>query len=502
MNFDFWIYFLAVIVTSCTLAVVYGFFKKLNLIIFGPVVAVISLLIAPVTFAVGTNMAKADLTNYNEWWNGLEKKAWVDVTNCTRDGSCKHTYNCDSYQVPVTKTRTVTDSKGKTTTETYVEFETRWHSCPYVTKEFSYFVSDTMGKTYSFGSNLFPDNPREHRWENRGRALPRVASGVPANWTAAKARIDSGNPGGTTARHTYTNYVLAAQETVYRKYSSHIDDYLKDGYLPKPSSKLSSSPYFANKVYFVGGPNVPEAGWQEALQRFNGKLGGERQGDLHVVIVNADKVLDGNAYNNALEAYWQDKALGKDTLSKNGVVLILGVSGSTLKWSNGFTGMPEGNEAILQAFRGFTFPSVTPEAVFASDSSLSTTLMTSPGFKRVEMKNYKYLEDSIKPSGWAHFWMSFVTFALGTIVGGIFLAYLLSEYGSRSSRFNTTFYGKGDDSSSEKTNKRPNLRTVSRSPYSSVRRSLKTRGKTISLHNSVRTVNRRKTIKKNNGGFD
>lgn len=422
MNFDFGVYLLAITITGALVAAGLKIFGVFTLKALAPILAASTLVFAPVTFTVGTNVAKADLTNYNEWWNGKEKKAWVEITTCTPDGPCVHEYDCDPYQVPVTKTRSVSDGKGGTTTETYVDWETRWHECPYVSQEYSYYVSDTMDETYSFGSHLFPADPQTHLWRASHRSLPSVAAGVPDAWAAAKARIDGGKPEGTTKRHTYKNYVLAAQETVYRKYSDAIGQYLKDDLLPKLSSALTASPYFADKVYFVGSPQVERAAWQSEIQKFNGDFGGERQGDLHLVIVNAERVPDGDSYNNALEAYWQDKALGKDTLSKNGVVLIVGVQGNQVKWTNGFTGMPEGNEAVLQAFRSFTFSSLTPQEVFSQASPLRETLMVTPGYKRVEMKNYVYLEDSIKPGAGAHALMTLITVLITLAAGAGFVA--------------------------------------------------------------------------------
>lgn len=425
MNFDASVYLLTFTAFALLACGALKLFRAFTFKLLAPVLAAAGLLVMPLTFTAGTSMAKADLTNYNEWWSGTEMRAWMDTITCTKDGPCIHEYDCDPYQVPVTKTRTVTDSKGNSKTETYVEYETRWHECPYVSHEYSYYVSDTMKETYSYGSHLFPADAEKHRWGHSFKALPAVASGVPTAWSAAKARIEAGTPGGTTKRHTYKNYVLAAQETVYRKYSDAIDGYLKEDLLPKPSSVLTAQPYFADKVYLVGDPAVAKADWQEEIQRFNGVFGGEKQGDLHLVIVNADRVPDGNSYNNALEAFWQDKRLGKDTLSKNGVVLLMGVSSTGVKWVNGFTGMPEGNEAILQAMRSFSFSSVTPQAVFSKTSPLYETLMVTPGFQRVEMKNYEYLEDSIKPTTGAHVGMAVVSIVLSAILGSGFVYFML-----------------------------------------------------------------------------
>lgn len=51
----------------------------------------------------------------------------------------------------------------------------------------------------------------------RTRVRPDAA---PAQWAAAKARIDAGTPGPATSVHTYDNWILASQQTVLTRYSA------------------------------------------------------------------------------------------------------------------------------------------------------------------------------------------------------------------------------------------------------------------------------------------
>lgn len=60
---------------------------------------VITLFVCPATAAVGTQMAVSANSTFNEYWNGWEESTPVSLVECTRDGSCRHDYNCDPYVV-------------------------------------------------------------------------------------------------------------------------------------------------------------------------------------------------------------------------------------------------------------------------------------------------------------------------------------------------------------------------------------------------------------------
>lgn len=375
-----------------------------------------SLVVIPTTTFLGAKIAKANATTYHEYWSGLEKTAHAKTIVCTKDGPCVHEYDCDPYTVMVTKTRqvpyttteTYTNANGQVSTrtvtkyrtETYQEPETRYHACPYVKTEHTFTVTDTLGETYTLGSHWFPKSAADQRWTGSGyerRSLPNVPEGEPRAWVEAKARIDSGNPGGTTQRHDYKNYILASSEDIYEKFSSSIGDYRKAGLMPKVQTEVYDE-YRSDKVYFVGSVPSDSKAWQEEVQRLNGHLGGERQGDLHVVVVTADEVTDPDNYAQALEAYWQSEELGRDTLSKNGIGLVLKLdSAGAVEWARGFTGMPMGNEALVQAFTNLAGAEATPEALFARTGAVGSLLLEEgAGYVRVEMKNYEYLYDSVE----------------------------------------------------------------------------------------------------------
>lgn len=375
-----------------------------------------SLIVAPLVTWAGFAIARSSAVTYNEYYSGFEKTAVEKITRCERDGSCRYEYDCDPYQVAVTKTRSVyagTDSKGNAQyrTETYVEMETHYHRCPYVKTEHTFEVTDTLGDTYTIGSHWFPENPEKHKW--RDRSLPRVPSGTPKFWAEAKARIDSGNPGGTTKRAKYKNYILASQDDILSKSSSAVATYLKSKTMPKVATEVHDF-YLADKAYFPTG--TPDGSkddlWQEAVMRLNGRIGGEKHGDLHLVLVDAVKIPAADEYSQALEAYWQSDALGKNTLSKNGIVIVAGYSNGVVDWARSFTGMPVGNEGFAVAVRE-QLPGV--EATPATLANAIDGLVFAPqpsGFKRVEMADFDYLFASIQPSGSQRVWIAVVGFLL------------------------------------------------------------------------------------------
>lgn len=400
---------------------------------------VASLVVLPTVTLLGSAIAKGQAMTYHEYWSGLEEKASVKTITCERDGSCRHTYDCDHYTVTVTKTRSVPagrDSNGNTKyrTETYTEQEDRYHSCPYVEAEYTYTVEDTMGETYTMGSHWFPAEPERHRWTGRGHNRPRwgfgmpalpkkVSAGEPRAWAAAKARLDAGNPGGTTKRHKYKNYILASTEDIYAKHSDAIDGFKAEGLLPAVQTEVYDE-YRSDKVYFVGEKPAEASAWLEEAQRLNGYLGSERQGDLHVVVVTSPAVTDVDSYTQALEAYWQSEELGRDTLSKNGLALVLKLdpTAATVEAARAFTGMPMGNEALVQNLQNVAGAAATPALLTKSGPVGDLLLAEEEGFTRVEMQDYEYLADSVRVGLGAQLLIFFVGLLLSMGVWAIMFA--------------------------------------------------------------------------------
>jgi len=408
--------------------------------------AAIVLLVAPLTSWIGYKVAFANQVTYHESWGGYELKADWTKTTCTRDGSCEHTYDCDPYQVKVVDQAAYTDDKGNYHPEVS-HWETRYHDCPYTTEEWNFSVETTLGTYTIAGANL-PTNPSQHRWEpQRGESLDgSLPSGIPPFWQAAKDRIDAGNPGPVTARRDYANYILASQSTILHKYSDAIDQYKKAGVLP-PIAKSVHDFYYEDRVYFVG--THPQGDWQWYINKFDAALGTSLQGDLHLVIVDANKVNNPDEYTAALLAYWQSPAFGKDDLSKNGIVVVVGTTdGSTVAWARAGTGMPVGNEAmVVDIQNSLTGVSLTPEALIGaptgvvhdvngkakftidhSNGALDKIVLSGDhAFQRVCMTcdskgdhgvGYNYLKSQIQPSGTQKFWIVFIIELFAALIWG------------------------------------------------------------------------------------
>jgi hypothetical protein len=289
--------------------------------------------------AVGSNWAKGELLTYNEFWNGYETEAIHLVDDCEYNGSCRHTYDCDPYLVA----HTTTDSKGNTSTY----YTTEYNSCPYATQEWTFKIKTSLKTEYTIVDGGFTDNPVMYRGDS---GLPdHVHRGYPQFWLDAKARIESGDPGPITEQRQYDNYILASQNSILKEFSTEKDKFQSEGKIPKIAGAANNagitSPYLGNKAYFVVGvPNQDQ--WTASVNRFNAALGSTLQGDMHLVFV--DHNVDPHAYEGALNAAWTGPDLGRNALSKNGLVIIVGVNGDNGEWVRAFTGMPVGNETLLK----------------------------------------------------------------------------------------------------------------------------------------------------------
>lgn len=322
------------------------------------------------TFAIGNHSAvSSKLEGYHQFINGSIMSAVKERVPCDRDGSCTQTYECDPYTVMVTHTRTVyagTDSNGNSQyrTETYEEPETRYHHCPYATEEYDYWVQADFGykkERRDIYIGAFSPNPVEWR---EGRGLPGgVLRGDPQEWTLDKEAIDAGFPRAATITDTYTNYILAADDPLLKRFSPDIVKYRRQHLIPDHTDNWkygAVSGWDATKFHAVGGVKVDEAAWNVAVQRFNAALGVNRQGDLHMVAVPASKIENSESYINAIVADWQGDRYGKWSLAKNGVAIAVGLSddGTTVEWVREKTGMPIGNgqmQATLESISDVPF---------------------------------------------------------------------------------------------------------------------------------------------------
>lgn len=394
------------------------------------------LLVVPTTIFLGNKIALSNNLTYKEFWSGYETEALKEVRTCKRDGNCAYEYDCDPYEVAVTKTRSVSDGKGGTRTETYTDYETRYHRCPYATEEWRHAVNTTLGGYYI--ETTFSDNPQQFRGHKGLKGG--VRHGSPPQWLEVQARIAAGNPGGVTKRMSYNNYILASQSSILKEFSGAVEKY--GDLIPAPAKDVHDH-YFADKAYFVGVPADPN--WTNAVQQFNAAFGSDLQGDLHVVLVDDKLVENPDEFTGAVNADWTSKRHGKNALSKNGLVLVLGVSSDNVEWARGFTGMPLGNEGLLTKIRNFKDMPLNPNEILGtprgviespekvtvenSDGALESLVWDETPFKRVCMTckeegggGFDYLGGEIQPNSGQKTVMMVVVFFLSLMVWGVFAA--------------------------------------------------------------------------------
>jgi len=401
-------------------------------------------LVVPLIMWLGTKLAVSNLVTYNENWGGYETQAERIVSSCQRDGNMKNYYKGDPYKYEWDTHDDEVDSKGRHHSVTHHHSETRYHNIPFCSEEWTFVVRTTLGD-YTIADRNLPDNPNEYRYRAYVSVPDYLDHGTPDFWTLAKHRLDSGNPGPVTARRQYDNYILASQNSILKRFNDSVGRYQKAGLLPALKSNPIHDFYLADRVYFVGAH--PSGNWQGALNRFDAALGSMRQGDLHLVIVDANTVTDPDNYMGALMAYWESPALGKDALSKNGIAVVVGTKdGKTVAWARAATGMPAGNEMMIldiqnklvgvpldtDSIMGHPTVNLATHKWSNTSSALEqTVLWGQDAFVRVHMgkltdkgaSGYAYLLREIVPTGWQRFWMLFSAFVAGCVTWGICIAH-------------------------------------------------------------------------------
>ena len=426
--------------------------------------AVVSFGVSPAVYAIGSNIAVNDASTFHEYWNGYETAAVKTEIVCVKDGSCVHEYNCDPYTVLVPHPHY--DSKGNYTGTTYTT-EVRYHDCPYSTQETTYSVDTTLA-AFTIASHVMTGEPY-----SPFAAIPGGKQTAPKRWLEVQQRIQAGKPGPVTTVNNYTNYILAAQVDLFKKYSNQIDQLKKKSLLPSPASGVTDF-YKADKAYFVGTNNIDEKSLRSSVAYLNGAVGDKLHGDVHVVFADASKVGDPTDYANALLAYWQSAELGRNAISKNAIIIVIGVgkgeiksapaapvspseaptntaspmpstvpteapvapeTGTVALWVKAFTGMPIGNERMLTEIEstlknqlidsnliGKPSYDIKNEKIIHTHGVLEDILWGKNKFERVSMSGdgkgdgFKYLKDGVKVNAGAMASIIVLNSILGIII--------------------------------------------------------------------------------------
>jgi hypothetical protein len=192
----------------------------------------------------------------------------------------------------------------------------------------------------------------------------------PPRWTAVKI----GEPASTTK--TYTNYVKAAPDTLFRKVSI-------EGFSPPTYPKNIYDLYRLNRLVTVGA-NVPDSNaWNAALSEINARLGPRKQANV-VLVLTKDKPQD---WFYALEASWIG---GK----KNDIVVVASVDDalvpqwvSVMAWSK--------KELVKVTIRDGLM-SLSKLTVAETMKVIESNVLE--GYERKPMEDFEYLRASIVPS--------------------------------------------------------------------------------------------------------
>ncbi|MEO7904434.1 MAG: hypothetical protein ABIR91_01420 [Candidatus Saccharimonadales bacterium] len=469
-----WSWVIAVIVVAATgLFVKFGlprFRKEVNLSVswpeFGIGLFLACAVVIPSVLAVGGAMSTDSALKYQEFYNGVETSATVHVKDCHPGSSggsvssgrsnCHYEYRTgETYTYQEMYFVTVSDGcdkDGNCSSHQEVRYrpETGYIYAPYATKEYVYEITDSLGETYRFPQIFVKDGEGF-----RGEALPGdIPRGDPAEWANAKKHLDEGDPRPVTRMFKYDNYILASQDEMLKPFSQNVEQYKEAGILPEHTKGIMSEPLhgfssgYANKVSFVGVKVADESAWQQSLMEFNAALGSKYQGDMHLVLIDTSLVDNQTDYMDALKAYWLGPDFGRRALSKNAIIVVAGVKGDEVAWAKASTGMPFGNEVMLQGITNFTpgtkfAPSsligaprtVVVPAKGDEDDSVTVSLSSQPGvlervvlddfsFQRACMKcvdddgeqiGYGDLISQIEPPMWQLSIMIFIVFVLSAV---------------------------------------------------------------------------------------
>jgi hypothetical protein len=417
----------------------------------------------------GWNAGIDNLVLRHENWNGWEAKPVAEPRDCRLNGGCVNHYDCNAHKV--VDSAAYTDKNGYHSETSHTE----WDSCPKYEREVDYTLPttlyvpvsvakigekapDTKNVVYNMGEGWVPNGTREwHGWEAEGHSNAGVHYGVPPAWAAAEARYEAHRPGPVTVRVDYENAILASEYTIFQNYSDAVPGYIAAGVLPKVQGAVHDQ-FLADRAYMQACPFADAAKFQQGVGYLNGDVGQDLQGDLHFVCVDITKVPAARAENyfGALMAHWKSPAMGLDPLSKNGIVVAVGVDPATQKvaWVRADTGMPVGNVDMKSDFAknvedgGLVGANLDAQTLFGSPTATvqwnatkkkfkATTITPGDGliakilwgqhkFVRVQMKDFKYLKDEIVPSPsqqhWTIFWAVFWTVILWIV------AFLLSIF--------------------------------------------------------------------------
>lgn len=356
--------------------------------------AAVALTVTPLTLFIGNKMAVAEILEYQEFYNGVEVSATEHPETCRAGhagsdenagkSNCHYVYDSGDYSYTEyywVEVCSPPDKDGRRSCHQEQKSRIEWADIysPYATKEYRYSISDSLGGTYKYPTIYLASNPEPATSKGIPSNYPR---GAPADWLDSKSHLDSGDPRPVTRVFEYDNYILASKDELLKANDVNVEKYRDAELLPDHTASILGDPIYgpshrqAKKVSFVGVSVADQDQWQDALMRFNAPLGSVLQGDLHVVLIDSTKVPrdDGAQYVQALKAYWQSEHFKKRAISKNGVILAIGThDDKTIDWANATTGMPYGNNVMLESMSSsLTGKPLDPDVIFGKPRLVAT----------------------------------------------------------------------------------------------------------------------------------
>jgi hypothetical protein len=203
--------------------------------------------------------------------------------------------------------------------------------------------------------------------------VDRQGTGEPPRWTQVKVADPTARP------HGYTSYIKAAPDTLFRH----------QGLKAKYAGKLPSYPrriydyYKINRLVLQGVNVADPVAWNEGLMRINADIGARKQVSMAVVLTDQPA-----EWFYALEEDWIG---GK----KNDAILVIGLEPGSLKpaWAQVMAWTTAKLYEVKLRDAVMALPEITPGATL---KVLHDT--TEEYYKRKPMKDFEYLQASIKPN--------------------------------------------------------------------------------------------------------
>lgn len=207
-----------------------------------------------------------------------------------------------------------------------------------------------------------------------------------------------------STEESYTNYIKAVPESLFNEADTEQLAQFADLIPPYPRVH---SYYKVMRVLTPGIDNIDTTAWNDALNEKQKLLGGSKQVNIILAIVNTTD----QTYRYALERAWLG---GK----KNDVIVIIGASNyPTIDWVDTITlGQNAGNSLMTVRMRDSIMSHKTLEDHVAVVDTINDIIFEH--FDRKPMADYEYLKDEIDPPLWiiiAAFILAFVLSIAGAV---------------------------------------------------------------------------------------